>query len=76
MLKSSLSYYSDAYILAKLTITIPNTTAADSNTNNTNKKIKFKNLAPFINCISEINNAQVDNAKDIEIYIERYYKDI
>ena len=72
MLKSSLSDYSDAYILDKLTITIPNTTAADSNTNNANKKIKFKNLAPFINCINEINNTQVDNAKDIEIEMSMY----
>ena len=27
------------------------------------KKVIFKNRAPFINCISEINNTQVDNAK-------------
>ena len=28
------------------------------------KGVAFKNCAPFINCISEINNTQVDNAKD------------
>ena len=28
------------------------------------KCVAFKNCAPFINCISEINNTQVDNAKD------------
>ena len=27
----------------------------------------FKNCAPFINCISEINNTQIDNDKDIDI---------
>ena len=27
----------------------------------------FKSCAPFTNCISEINNIQVDNAKDIDI---------
>ena len=29
----------------------------------------FKNCAPFIDCISEINNTQVDNAKEIDIVI-------
>ena len=32
----------------------------------------FKNCAPFPNCISEINNTQVDNAKDIDIVIPIY----
>ena len=31
------------------------------------KKVIFKNCAPFIHCISEINNTLVDNAKDIAI---------
>ena len=64
MLKSSLCDYSDAYILVKGTITVNNTAAADVDANNTNKKVIFKNCAPFTNCISEINNRQVDNAKD------------
>ena len=29
----------------------------------------FKNSAPFTNCISEINNTQIDNAKDIDIIL-------
>ena len=36
------------------------------------KKVIFKNRAPFTNCISEINNAQVDNAKDIDIVMLMY----
>ena len=32
----------------------------------------FKNCAPFTNCISEINNTQVDNAKDINIVMPMY----
>ena len=32
----------------------------------------FKNCAPFTNCISEINNTQVDNAKDIDIIMPMY----
>ena len=29
----------------------------------------FKNCAPFMNCIREISNTQVDNAKHIDIVI-------
>ena len=57
MLKSSLCDYSDAY---KETITVNNTAAADADANNTNKKVIFKNCAPFHICVSEINNALVD----------------
>ena len=67
MLKSSLCDYSDAYIPVKGTITVNNTAAADAAVNNSNKKGIFKNCAPFTNCISEINNIQIDNAKDIDI---------
>ena len=67
--KSSLCDYSDAYILAKGNITI--TGAANDATarqaDKRNKDLAFKNCAPFINCISEINDTQVDNAKDIDI---------
>ena len=72
MLKSSLCDYSDVYILVTGTITVNNTPAADPNANNTNKKVIFKNCAPFTNCISEINNIQVDNAKDIDIVMSMY----
>ena len=54
MLKSNLCDYSDAYILVKGTITVNNTAAASADVNNANKKVIFKNCAPFINCISEI----------------------
>ena len=36
------------------------------------KKVMFKNYAPFTNCISKINNTQVDNAKDIDIVMPMY----
>ena len=69
MLKSSLCDYSDAYVQVKGTITVNNTAAAPAPAaaNNTNKKVIFKNRAPFTICISEINNTQVENAKDIDI---------
>ena len=72
MLKSSLCDYSDVYILVKGNITVNNTTAADADANNTNKKVIFKNCAPFTDCIIEINNRQVDNPKNIDIVMPMY----
>ena len=72
MLKSSLCDYSDAYILVKGTISVNNTAAQGAAVNNNNKKVIFKNCAPFTNCISEINNTQIDNAKDIDIVMPMY----
>ena len=72
MLKSSLCDYRDAYILVKATITVNNTAAGGAAANNTNEKVILKNCAPFTNCISEINNMQIDNAKDIDIVMAMY----
>ena len=63
MIRSNICDYSDAYILVKGTITVPNTAAEDAAVNNTNKKVIFKNCAPFTNCITEINNIQIDEAQ-------------
>ena len=72
MLKSSLCDYSGSYILVKGTITANNTTAADADANNTNKKVIFKNCSMFSSCISEINNIQIDNAKDLDFVMNMY----
>ena len=72
MLKSSLCDYSDAYILVTGTISVNKTAAQGAAANNTNKKVIFKKCAPFTNCISEINNTQIDNAKDIDSVIPMY----
>ena len=72
MVKSSLCDYSDAYILVKGTISVNNTAAQGAGASNINKKVIFKNCAPFTNCISEINNTQIDNAKDIDIVMPMF----
>ena len=74
MLKSSLCDYSDAYILVKgkITITGEGDNAAQRLTDERDKGVAFKNCAPFIDCISEINNTQVDNAKDTDIVMPMY----
>ena len=72
MLRSSVCEYSDKYILVKGSISVNNTAAVDADANNTNQKVIFKNCAPFTDCISKINNTQVDNAKDIDIVMPMY----
>ena len=37
-----------------------------------NKRVIFKNCAPFTDCISEINNTQIDNAKYIDVVMPMY----
>ena len=72
MLRSSLCDYSDAYILVKGNITVDNTAGAGAAANNINKKVIFKNCAPFTNCVSEINNTQIDNTEYIDIEMSMY----
>ena len=74
MLKSSLSNYSDAYILVKgrITITGGETDAAARRVYETIKRVIFKNCSQFINCKSKINNTEIDNAKDTDIVIPIY----
>ena len=71
-LRSSLYDYSDAYIFAKGNITVNNTAADGAAANNTNKEVIFKNCAQFTNCISKINNTDIDNAKYIDIVMPMY----
>ena len=82
MLKSSLCDYSDTYILVKgkITITGGRDNAAARQADERDKGVAFKNCAPFTNCISEINNTQIDNAKHIDLVMPMYnlieYSDI
>ena len=71
MLKSSFCDYSDAYIFIKGKITITGAVddAAARQADERNKSVVFKTCPPFTNCISEINNTQIDNCKDIDIVI-------
>ena len=71
MFKSGLCDYSDVSILFKENIKINNTGTAAAPSNR-NKKVIFKNCAPFPDCISERNNTQVDTAKYIDIVMLIY----
>ena len=59
------------HILVKGNITVNNTGTAASSTNR-NINIIFKNCAPFANCISKINNTQIDNAEYIDTVMSLY----
>ena len=74
MLRSNLCHFSDAYIFVKGSITI--TGDGDNNAgrqaDERDKGVTFKNYAPFIKCISRINNTEIDNAQDIDILMPMY----
>ena len=74
MLKSGLCDYSDAYVLVKgkITITGAGDDAAVRQADEIDKDVAFKNCAPVTNCISEINNTQIDNCKEIDIVMPLY----
>ena len=74
MLKSSLCDYIDAYILVKGTVTITRVgdDAAGRQADEKNKGVIFKTCVSFSNCRSEINNTEIDIAKDIDIVMPMY----
>ena len=69
MLRSTLCDCGETYIPVQGAV--KNTAAADA-ANNAYKKVIFKNYAPFINCISRINNTKVDVAHDIYVVMPMY----
>ena len=71
MLRSSLCDHSDAYIIVKGTITVANTGTAAA-PNNADKKVIFKNCAPFTSFISRIDNTQIDDSQYIDAVMSMY----
>ena len=67
MLKLDLCDYSDAYIIVEGTISV-----SDPNFASNDKKLAFKNNAPFVTCISKINNTLIDNEKDLDTVMPLY----
>ena len=68
MLQSGLCNYSHTYLVAKGTITV-----TDPNDENYETKLAFKNNAPFICCITKIDNIFIENAGDLAIIMPMYY---
>ena len=71
---SNLWVYSNACTLVSVTITITGKGANDSpkESDERNKGVIFKNCAPFTECISNIINTQLENAKHIDFVMPMY----
>ena len=69
VLKSSLCDYSDVYVIVNGTITITGKENDDASwqADKRNKEGAFGNSAPFVGCISKINNIQIDNGKYLDV---------
>ena len=67
-LRSNFCDYSNAYIFVKGKIGVRGNIANDRE----NKKLPFKNNAPFRSCISKINNAFIDNSEDVDVAMPMY----
>ena len=67
MVRSDLCDFSDACtaVKGKIIAKNPDNDAYD-------KKLAFKNNAPFTSCISKINNTLIDNAEDLDIVMPMY----
>ena len=74
MLRSKLCDYADEYLLVKgrIRITGAGDDTAVRRADKRNKGEIFKIYAPFIKCISKINNTETDNAQDIYIVMPMY----
>ena len=66
MLRSDLCDYSDAYIIVKGIITI---SADERDRDEKNRDLVLKNNAPFISCISKINDVLIENAEDLDVML-------
>ena len=67
ILRSDLCDFSDAYIVVKGTTTVVRPINAKRN-----KATTFTNNAPFINCISKIDDVKIDNAEDLDVLMPMY----
>ena len=63
MLRSDLCDYADAYILVNGIITVAGNQPSDRQ----NRPLILKNNAPFVSCITRINNELIEDADDLDI---------
>ena len=68
MLRSDLCDFNDAYIALKGDASLE----GDNDANQRNKNLAFKNNAQFIDCISKINGAKIDNAENLNVVMPMY----
>ena len=68
MLRSSLCDCSDAYILVNGIITVTGNNPRDRQ----NRPLILKNNAPFVSCITRINDELIEDADDLDIVMPMY----
>ena len=68
MLGSDLCDYADAYILVNGTITVAGNQPRDRQ----NRPLILKSNAPFVSCITRINNELIEDADDLDIVMHMY----
>ena len=72
MLRSDLCDYADAYILINGTITVTANAGANNIRDKKNRPLILKNNAPFVSCITKINNKLIEDAEDLDIVTPMY----
>ena len=73
MLRSNLCDYSDAYILVKGTITVNGVAnGVENEILRRNRPFILKNNAPFVSCMTKINNEFIEDADDLDIVMPMY----
>ena len=68
MLRSDLCNYADPYILVNGTITVGGNQPRDRQY----RPLILKNNAPFVSCITRINNELIEDADDLDIVMPMY----
>ena len=73
MLRSNLCNYSDAHILVKGTIPVNGiVNRAENEILRRNRPLILKNNAPFVSCMTKINNEFIEDADDLDIVMPMY----
>ena len=73
MLRSNLYDYSDAYILVKGTITVNGVVnGVENEILRRNRPLILKHNAPFVSCMTKINNEFIEDADDLDIVMPMY----
>ena len=73
MLRSSLCDYSDVYILVKGTATVNGVVNGTENEIlRRNRPLILKNNAPFVSCMTKVNNEFIEDADDLDIVMPMY----
>ena len=73
MLRSDLCDYFDAYILVKGTVTVNGVVnGVENEILRRNRPLIIKNSAPFVSCMTKINNEFIEDAGDLDIVMPMY----